>query len=49
MAWFVLVGLSPLLTHQHHVIDIVGGFALAGGCLSRDPGKSFPSLSSKPN
>lgn len=33
MAWFVLVGLSPVLTHQHHVADIVGGFALAGGCF----------------
>ena len=25
MFWFVLIGLSPLLTLQHHVIDIVGG------------------------
>ena len=33
MFWFVLIGLSPLLTHQHHVIDILGGFALAAGCL----------------
>jgi membrane-associated phospholipid phosphatase len=33
MLWFVLIGLSPLLTHQHHVIDIFGGFALAAGCL----------------
>ena len=39
MAWFVLVGLSPLLTHQHHVIDIVGGFALAGGCFLAIRGK----------
>lgn len=31
--WFVLVGLSPLLTHQHHVIDILGGFALAAVCF----------------
>ena len=28
--WFSLVGLSTLLTHQHHVIDVLGGFALAG-------------------
>ena len=32
MFWFVLIALSPLLTHQHHVVDIVGGFALAVGC-----------------
>jgi membrane-associated phospholipid phosphatase len=31
--WFVLIGLSPLLTHQHHVIDILGGFALAALCF----------------
>ncbi len=31
--WFGLIGLSPLLTRQHHVIDIVGGFALAAGCF----------------
>ena len=33
LAWFGLIALSPLLTHQHHVIDIVGGFALGAGCL----------------
>ncbi len=33
LGWFGLIGLSPLLTHQHHVIDILGGFALAGGCF----------------
>ena len=33
LAWLVLVGLSPLLTYQHHVIDIVGGFVLAGYCF----------------
>jgi len=33
MAWFVLIGLSPLLTYQHHVIDIIGGFILAGYCF----------------
>ena len=31
--WFVLIGLSPLLTHQHHVIDIIGGFVLAAACF----------------
>jgi membrane-associated phospholipid phosphatase len=33
ISWFVLIGLSPLLTHQHHVIDILGGFALAAVCF----------------
>jgi membrane-associated phospholipid phosphatase len=33
MLWFVLIALSPLLTHQHHVIDILGGFALAAVCF----------------
>ena len=33
MFWFVLIGLSPLLTHQHHVIDILGGFVLAVFCF----------------
>jgi membrane-associated phospholipid phosphatase len=33
MIWFVLIGLSPLLTHQHHIIDIVGGFVLAAACF----------------
>jgi hypothetical protein len=33
MIWFTLIGLSPLLTYQHHVIDIVGGFVLAGYCF----------------
>ena len=33
MTWFVLIALSPVLTYQHHVIDIVGGFVLAGYCF----------------
>lgn len=33
MLWFVLIGLSPLLTQQHHVIDILGGLALAALCF----------------
>lgn len=43
MLWFFLIGLSPLLTHQHHLIDILGGFALAAGCLFLI-GKKSPSL-----
>src|SRR6266404_1805147 len=26
--WFVLIGLSAVLTYQHHVLDVVAGFAL---------------------
>lgn len=33
MIWFVLIGLSPVLTYQHHLIDIIGGFVLAGYCF----------------
>jgi protein-tyrosine phosphatase/membrane-associated phospholipid phosphatase len=33
MTWFVLMALSPVLTYQHHFIDIVGGFVLAGYCF----------------
>jgi membrane-associated phospholipid phosphatase len=30
--WFGLIGLSTVLTYQHHVIDIAGGFVLALFC-----------------
>src|SRR5215831_3966236 len=33
IVWFVLIALSPVLTYQHHLIDIVGGFVLAGYCF----------------
>jgi protein-tyrosine phosphatase/membrane-associated phospholipid phosphatase len=38
-AWFSLIGLSTVLTWQHHVIDVVGGFILALFCfyLIREP------------
>src|SRR5204862_550823 len=29
MTWFVLIALSPVVTYQHHVIDILGRFVLA--------------------
>jgi membrane-associated phospholipid phosphatase len=32
LVWFAFIGLSPLLTHQHHVIDIIGGLFLALCC-----------------
>jgi protein-tyrosine phosphatase len=31
--WFVLIGLSAVLTYQHHVLDVVAGFALGAYCL----------------
>lgn len=45
MIWFVLIGLSPVLTYQHHLIDIIGGFVLAGYCFfvfrERNPALPF--------
>jgi protein-tyrosine phosphatase/membrane-associated phospholipid phosphatase len=37
--WFSLVGASTLLTHQHHVIDVVGGFILGGLCFYLIPAR----------
>ena len=31
--WFALIAASAVLTYQHHVLDVVGGFALAGYCF----------------
>ena len=31
--WFVLIALSAVLTYQHHVMDVVAGFALGLCCL----------------
>jgi hypothetical protein len=36
--WFVLIGLSAVLTYQHHVMDVVAGFALGAYCLYFFPG-----------
>jgi len=33
--WFFLICLSVLLVHQHHFIDIVGGFVLAFVCYMK--------------
>lgn len=37
--WFSLIGFSTVLTWQHHVVDVVGGFILALFCfyLIREP------------
>lgn len=35
--WFSLVGLSTLLTYQHHVVDVAGGFLLAAVCFYAIP------------
>ena len=31
--WFSLIGFSTVLTYQHHVVDVLGGFALAVLCF----------------
>ena len=31
--WFSLIGFSALLTYQHHVVDVAGGFILAAVCF----------------
>jgi protein-tyrosine phosphatase len=36
--WYVLIGISTVLTWQHHLVDVVGGLVLAGFafCLFRE-------------
>jgi membrane-associated phospholipid phosphatase len=38
--WFSLIGLSTVLTYQHHVIDVAGGFVLALFCYYFIPERS---------
>jgi hypothetical protein len=38
--WFSLIGLSTVLTYQHHVIDVAGGFVLALFCFYLFPERS---------
>lgn len=42
--WFVLIGFSAVLTYQHHLLDVVGGFALGAYCLYfiREPTPPLP-------
>ena len=35
--WFSLIGLSTLLTYQHHAVDVLGGFLLAALCFYMVP------------
>ena len=46
--WFALIALSPLLTYQHHLIDIVGGFGLACVCFLIFRDRDLSSLPSRP-
>jgi protein-tyrosine phosphatase len=47
--WFVLIGLSAVLTYQHHVMDVVAGFALGAYCLYfiREPVPRLPVIASR--
>jgi protein-tyrosine phosphatase/membrane-associated phospholipid phosphatase len=49
MSWFLLIAFSPLLTYQHHVIDIVGGFVLAVYCFYffREPSHAPPVVANR--
>jgi membrane-associated phospholipid phosphatase len=49
--WFVLIALSPVLTYQHHLIDIAGGFLLAAFCfwIFRRRDLSSPQLNRVPH
>jgi membrane-associated phospholipid phosphatase len=49
--WFFLIALSPILTYQHHSIDIAGGFVLATLCfmIFRSPDLSSPQPKQEPN
>jgi membrane-associated phospholipid phosphatase len=31
--WFSLIGFSTVFTYQHHVVDVIGGFALGALCI----------------
>jgi membrane-associated phospholipid phosphatase len=42
--WFALIALSPVLTYQHHLIDIFAGFLLAAVCLAVFRDFSSPKL-----
>ncbi|MEY2497153.1 MAG: hypothetical protein QOD12_709 [Verrucomicrobiota bacterium] len=33
IGWFVVIGFSAVLTYQHHILDVIAGFALAAYCF----------------
>src|SRR4051812_24312870 len=47
--WFVFIGLSAVLTYQHHVMDVVAGFALGAYCLYffREPAPHLPVMANR--
>ena len=51
IVWFTLIALSPVLTYQHHLVDIAGGFLLAAFCfwIFRDRDLSSPQLNRVPH
>jgi membrane-associated phospholipid phosphatase len=51
VVWFALIAISPVLTYQHHIVDVAGGFALAAFCfwIFRDTDLSSPQPSQEPN
>ncbi len=51
IVWFTLIALSPVLTYQHHLVDIAGGFVLAAFCfwIFRDRDLSSPQLNRVPH
>ncbi|HLY08926.1 MAG TPA: phosphatase PAP2 family protein, partial [Planctomycetota bacterium] len=48
LGWFLLVGLSTLLTGQHHVLDAAGGLVLGLVCLHLVGSSSPPPTSRNP-
>lgn len=41
-AWLVLIGVSTVLTHQHHLFDVITGLALGVLCLYLVPDDRLP-------
>jgi protein-tyrosine phosphatase/membrane-associated phospholipid phosphatase len=47
--WFSLIGFSTVLTHQHQLVDVAGGFILAGFCfyLVRESPERLPVIANR--